>query len=556
MKKIIAFVSLLFTAGFGFSQTTARLTNQKDAFGSTYTYVGEVKGNVPNGLGLAVYASDNTASYYVGYFLNGQYSGKGCIMFNNSTFLSGDWKAGKLNGKGTSLNKDGGLYIGDWVDGKKEGKGTYFYKDNSFLVGNYSADDFSGRCLFFPASGLTLTDNIYKNGKKNGSGFQYELKDKTLFEGEWSNGEWVKSAPATYTGFVKSSSFFAEKSDNQIILGGINKANKNLIHDTAFFYDLKNKKRYFGRYENGFLKSGLTIKDDTSRFLGNLTSTGAQGQGSFMRLNRFYDEGNYVDDYLTGPGCTSLDLANKTVYYGGMLKGASSGKAFFVTKNKDLFVGEYVKGKFTGTGWRIRPDGIFTKGTWEDGMVATVTTLQRGDGSVVNLKPKNLGEAISTLYEFSYTHFDPLTGVPISFSESDLSDNDEIIEDVNNGLLVLPGVTKNLSITSLLSEAYIGLSLKTSDPRKAIDKYLELCKAVQQAQVVLKKGAAPVKLEGRIKEVPAGLANVVSRFTVPGYDDTNDFNFNVILQQVSATDYRVYIGASNSTMLSAWITGE
>ena len=111
MKKMLA----LFIAVTALQQlksqttiTTGRIEGLKDAWNTTVDYVGEVKNKQPNGLGIAIYSNDY-ALRYSGYFVNGQYSGKGVLLFNEGSFLSGDWKNGKLTGKGANPTKDGDL---------------------------------------------------------------------------------------------------------------------------------------------------------------------------------------------------------------------------------------------------------------------------------------------------------------------------------------------------------------------------------------------------------------------------------------------------------------
>ena len=87
---------MILLAGYhAFSQTTARLEKQKDAWGTGYTYVGPVKNGKAEGLGMANYAGTGVM-YYVGYFANGQFSGKGTLMFRTGEFVSGEWKNGSI----------------------------------------------------------------------------------------------------------------------------------------------------------------------------------------------------------------------------------------------------------------------------------------------------------------------------------------------------------------------------------------------------------------------------------------------------------------------------
>jgi hypothetical protein len=536
---------IAFYAANSFSQTIARIKDLKDGFGSVITYVGEVKNGKPNGIGIALYNSDNTASYYAGYFVNGQFSGKGVLVFNHGGFISGDWKNGKVYGKGASLSKTGDFYKGDFINGEKNGNGTLVYKDNGFLTGQFKTDDYNGRCIFISSKGEILTDNIYVKSKKQGSGYQYGSDDKKLWEGEWSNGEWVREYPASYASFIKKPSFYSEKTGNQILMGGVDKSNNNVLQDTAFFFDLKMKKRYFGKYEKGFLKSGLVIRDDSTRFLGTLNDNGATGNCSFLKMNNFYDEGNYVNDLLDGSNCLSVDIKKKTVYYGSAKGGKFTGKAFFADIDKSLCVGDYVNGKFTGSGYIIRKDGSFTKGTWEDGYPVKVAVMNDGNGKAVQLNPKNFSEAFSFLNEQYKETFELLKGK--------LAYDDEVDDEdyaFNSGLYNLPGSLKNFAVTDFVDDTYLSLYLKTTDEKKAIAKYNELCKAVLSTTVA-RPGYGAVKMEGEIEDEASFEPNTVSKFHFAG-DNTSNFNICVIVRKVH-DDYMIFLSAGSYNLMDNWI---
>jgi len=266
MKKLLVLTVFICALQILNAQTTGRLEGLRDSWGTTYDYVGEIKNKQPNGLGVAIYSNDNTLRYS-GYFLNGMYNGKGVLLFKNGTFLSGEWKNGKLNGKGADLTASGDLYVGEFVDGKRNGSGTYTYDDKSFLFGKFKDDNFNGRCIFISATGRTVADNIYTNGKKNGDGYQYEIDSKTLYEGIWKDGTWQNSASASYNSFLKSPNFFAEKTDNQIIIGGIDKTNNNLLQDTGFYYNIKNNSRTFGYNEKGYLVLAKNVQQQNAVWL-------------------------------------------------------------------------------------------------------------------------------------------------------------------------------------------------------------------------------------------------------------------------------------------------
>ncbi|MFI5188115.1 MAG: hypothetical protein ACHQF0_15395, partial [Chitinophagales bacterium] len=306
MKKIVLLLTSCLIIASLSAQTTGRLENLKDVWGTSFNYVGEIKNKQPNGIGVAIY-SNKTTLRYAGNFVDGIFNGKGALLFADGTFLSGEWKNGKLNGRGAFLNKDGDIYVGGFADGKKEGAGSFVYGNKGILCGNLKNDTYEGRCIFINANGTTLADNIYSNGKKDGSGYQYELDTKKLFEGTWSNGDWVSSGTSSYNSFLKDARFYSEKTDDQIVIGCINRNNKDMLQDTSFFYDLKNSKRYFGYYDDGYLTDGIVVRD-SSCFFGKINTNGAYGWCSLYKLKKYYDEGNYADDYLNGSNSLSINL--------------------------------------------------------------------------------------------------------------------------------------------------------------------------------------------------------------------------------------------------------
>ncbi|MEO8711136.1 MAG: hypothetical protein ABI405_03380 [Parafilimonas sp.] len=522
MKKMLTLitVSLLLQQLTAQTTTSGRIEGLRDAWGTTIDYVGEIKNKQPNGLGIAIY-SNGIALRYSGNFVNGQYSGKGVLLFKDSSFLSGDWKNGKLNGKGANLSNTGDLYVGYFADGKKDGKGTFMYADNSLLVGNMQNDTYEGRCIYIPASGKTISDNIYTAGKKNGSGYQYELDSKTLYEGTWNNGDWVSSSTASYKSFLKADNFTGEKNDEQILMGLIDKNNNNSMQDTGFFYDLDKQKRYFGYSDKGLFTDGLIIKDST-RFLGKVNDDGAYGPCSFYKLKKFYDEGNYQNDYLTGDGSLSIDLHKMTTYYGSTAdKGLFSGQAWFTNNYNELYKGNYEDGAFNGSGYIVFRNGTTVKGTFKDGKTMTVTSFTDGNGAAISQNPKTISEALSTVINEYSNDYEALIGQEAD--EDDYSFDDYYSAD--NSIITLPGsVGDNVILEDydfyLMYNAtmYDGMTYKDAQT-----KYDELCKSLAGVSLHLKRSTAPVTLSGNIE--PAQESETTrTDFTFNNYSTLKDYH--------------------------------
>ena len=521
MKKLPALfifsLALLHATG---QTSTGRLENLKDGWNITINYVGEIKNGQPNGLGLAIYTND-FALRYAGNFLNGLYNGKGALLFKDGTFLSGEWKNGKLNGKGAYLSKDGDLYVGYFVDGKKNGKGTFIFANKSLLTGEMKNDTYEGRCIYIPADGKTISDNIYSDGKKNGSGYQYEINSKTLYEGTWSNGEWVNSGTASYYSFLKDANFYAEKSDDQILMGGIDKNNNNLLQDTAFFYNLKNNSRYFGYCEKGYLSDGIIIKDSTD-FIGKVADDGAYGQCSFYKIKKFYDEGSYQRDFLTGPNNLSVDLNKNTIYYGETADGGLfSGKAWFANNYNELYVGSFERGKFTGNGFIVFSNGKTVRGAFEKGNTITVTSLTDENGKPIPQKPKTLTDALSIITNEYADNYEAFKGTE---ADEDAYPVDDYYS-AHKSIVSFPGsVDENVIAEdydfylSFQAAMYKGKSFAAAQA-----KYDEICKALSTASLNLKQSSTPVTLSGDVEEAKE-TATSRSKFSLKNYSSLSDYN--------------------------------
>jgi hypothetical protein len=542
MKKMLVLIVLTVVIQHANAQTTTgRIEGLRDGWGTTVDYVGEIKNKQPNGLGIAIYSND-FALRYSGYFVNGQYSGKGVLLFKDGTFLSGDWKNGKLNGKGAYLNKDGDIYVGYFVDGKKEGMGNFVYGDNSLLYGQMKNDTYEGRCIYIPNTGKTVSDNIYINGKKNGSGYQYEVDSKTLYEGTWKDGDWVSSSTASYNSFLKNANFYAEKTDDQILIGGVDKSNNNLLQDTAFFYDLGKNKRYFGYYDKGFLSDGIIIKD-SSRFFGKVNDDGAYGQCSFYKIKKFFDEGPYQGDYLNGSNCLSIDLDKMTIYYGATgEKGAFTGKAWFSNKYNELYVGNFEDGKFTGTGYIVFKNGKTVKGTFKDGVTQTVASLTDENGEPIIQKPKTFSDALSIIANEYSNNYE-------AFKGDDASEDDYPIDDyydAYNSIISFPGTMK----TDVILEdydfylMYNATMYKGTDYTQAQSKYNELCKSLSSASLHLKHSSTPVTLSGTV-ETPTQSETTRTKFTLNNYSLLTDYNVYAELKYADDGTYSVSLVAGD-----------
>jgi hypothetical protein len=548
MKRIILSVLLTGWLSCSFAQTTTgKITGLKDAWGESITYIGEIKNKQPNGIGVAIYNNDH-ALRYAGNFVNGMYQGKGTMLFKNGAFLTGDWKNGKLNGKGCNLTVNGNIYMGPFSDGKREGKGNLIYSDNSILQGEWRNDKFNGRSIYIPASAATVSDNIYVDDKKNGTGYQYEIDNKKLFQGIWKDGDWQSATTDNYKSFLTNTDFYAEKTDKQVLLGTLNSSTR-LMADTGFFYDLVNKKRYFGVYKNGMFDNGVVERDDSTRYIGALNKQGLTGYCNFYKVANFYEEGMYVNDFLNGPGSLSIDLKKKSVYYGQAdEKGFFTGKAWFVNNQNDIYNGDYVKGRFTGNGFKINERGYCLKATWDDGYPVTVSSLTDEKGAAVSLAPKSLAEAIALVTKQATADLDLLKGKEESEGLYDLMPKSKSIIAFPLGLkkdYIQEDIDYNVN--------YIAPYLVTTDFAKAKAKYNELSKQVTALKIILDKGTPAFTLDGKPTDPDETIDTNACIFEFPSKDGIPyGYAVSVVMVKDDSGNYTVEIvlGDKDSTVVT------
>ncbi len=540
MKQVslLLFISLMITSIIDAqpsSTSIGKIDSLKDGWGEYYNYTGDIKNKLPNGLGVAHYNGDYVL-WYAGYFLNGKFEGKGALIFKDGFFLSGNWKGGKLNGTGTNLTKTGDIYIGDFSDGSKQGQGIYVFKDNSILSGNFKADKYDGRCIYINTTGDIISDNIYRSDKKNGPGYQYEVKDKKLYKGTWKDGDWQDANEGSYKSFLLNPNFIGEKTENHILMGSIDKANKNLLTDTAFYYDLEPKKKYFGLYDAGFLQNGLTVKDDSTIFVGRATRDGAQGACRFYKVGKYYDEGNYVDDFLSGQNCMSIDIEKKTLYFGEMKNsGEFSGKAWFVSKGGTLYNGTYLEGGFTGNGTKTTVDGLSIKGIWDDGVITTLEGITDHKGQKLNIKPTNMTDVISFMSRFDENDLDALIGE----EESDWTN--DLAYYVYDSYIQLPNTEKTYIVedNDYYLSAYTILK-RTDDFETAKTLYNTVCADIKKAKPIVETGTSAVSMLGDIQNVDSEDEATVSLFKPSKQSQKySDFSVAVRLSKDADNKYEV-----------------
>ena len=298
------------------------------------------------------------------------------------------------------------------------------------------------------------------------------------------------------------------------------------------------------------LEKGLIIKDDSTRLIGSFNDDGAYGYCHFLKLGKYYDEGTYVKDYLNGAKNLSINIDKKTVYFGQMIGEAEfTGKAWFASSSNDLYNGDYLDGKFTGSGWRIDKTGYQVKGTWDDGNIKTITSILNNKGETVNLKPKTLSEALSIAYNAYPGEFLGIQG------NDNYGDDYDWLELFYESMINFPGTSATDLIASDYDEYwyYVATYAQTEGFDEAKAKYNELCKQVAAATITFKKGANPAKLTGDIKAADEETDFILTEFELPAsINDPNDFGVSVVLKKNIDDKYIVMIVCGDNYGVSNW----
>ena len=544
MKKLILFTTIFVICHGLFAQKSAintqkigTLKNLKDAWDISYNYTGEIINGKPDGYGVATY-SNGTVTRYVGQFVNGFYSGKGVMLFVNGSFSAGNWLNGKLDGKGGYTTEGGVFYAGELSNGMRNGAGILVYKDNSFVKGNYKNDKLTGRCVNVWTDGNIISDIYYNNDLRNGTGFQYEVGSDKLYEGEWKDDKWVQASSAGFTSFLNETGFKGEKTSDHILIGSVTRS--GYLRDTAYFYDLNKHKRYFGYYIDGFIKDGLQLRDDSTRFVGAVDDNGAKGYCYDFKFGKYYTQGTFMND-LTNGEIIDIDLVKKTVYIGFASNGTFTGKAHFFNDKGSMYYGDYINGRLNGQGFRLESSGHYTEATWKDGSPVTVTKIVTAKGDVISGTAKSFNESLNIVVKDFPDYFDNI----ISYLSDDYSyddwlkngDDDTAYYDYYNSLIRFFGSTKPDVIADDLdvTDAYIATMYEGDDASKAKAKYNEVVKQLSAATITNSKLTKPTKLKGEIVAPDLSKKNNTTEFDLDA--DASDYaSFHIWVKLLKGED--------------------
>ena len=350
------------------------------------TYEGEFRLGKRHGQGQYMWRDGRQ---YTGEFQDNLRHGKGKFAYANSTFYEGDFVDGKRHGVGRFVFDDGSLYDGEWKEGRYHGTGTLVHSDGKQYTGEFEA------------------------GLAHGQGKEVDLSGNVTYEGKWIRGERAdlrrttpeskpkrpahvnprppsarKASPATQPG---PSTTTAEASPTQ----RADPRDCEAVVDEEVTDQQGNPGRYTGlvlkqtrqphgvgrlvysdgkRIHEGFWIEGR--KEGHGRCLffpqgdfheGEYKGNLRHGPGRYQWKDGRSFVGHYVDDLRDGKGVFEYPSGEK--YEGMFAKGQRSGFGRFdFDSGKGYYTGEWVAGKYHGSGRLVWNDGMIYDGEFKAGV--------------------------------------------------------------------------------------------------------------------------------------------------------------------------------------------
>jgi hypothetical protein len=243
---------------------------------------------------------------YQGEFLNGMFHGKG--EFTETGFhYDGDFQVGEMTGSATIIWLNDERYVGEVKAGLMHGKGEY-YSEGATYIGEFESNYFHGSGELTEAS-LSTYSGQFRNGKFHGTGL-FQFNDGSLYSGEFVENRLVSGTHTSLNGDIYEGQF------------------QDWVYDGE----------------------------------GQLTTTGGDSYS-----------GQFSFGYLQGPG--EHFAADGSHYVGEFDYGRYHGQGKLISQNGDIYEGEFFYGDQQGQGkiTYANPvaDVIDRSGTWESGQLIT-----------------------------------------------------------------------------------------------------------------------------------------------------------------------------------------
>ena len=371
-------------------------------------YIGE-RNNNGNRHGKGIIISKN-GHKYVGEWNNGKRHGEGTYTYPDGTKYEGNFLDGKRHGQGTYTFPDGKKYEGNFLDGKRHGQGIQYDKDNKKIYeGEWKEDDPDGEGTYTFPDGKKYEGN-FLDGKRHGQGIQYDKDNKKIYEGEWKeddpDGEGTlfdQNHQKIYIGAWKNG-----KRQKPLLSVHDTVVDSCMLDDNTSIDAFINKYKGENKSEGNFLDGkrhgqGTYTFPDGKKYEGNFLDGKRHGQGiQYDKDNKKIYEGEWKEDDPDGEG-TLFDQNHQKIYIGAwkngkrqkpllsvhdtvvdscMLDDNTSIDAFINKyKGENKSEGNFLDGKFHGTGTYTFPDGSKYEGNFLDGKFHGTGTYTFPDGS-------------------------------------------------------------------------------------------------------------------------------------------------------------------------------
>ena len=153
--------------------------------GASYIYTGAIENGKRTGKGKCVW----DLGVYEGQWVNDRFHGQGSMYWGDGDGEEyvGQWKDGKMDGQGTMTYADGRKYVGQWKDGMCHGQGTMTYANGQKYVGQWKDGMYYGQGTYTYASGAKYVGQ-WKDDQRSGQGKMIYANGEK-YVGQWRNDQ-------------------------------------------------------------------------------------------------------------------------------------------------------------------------------------------------------------------------------------------------------------------------------------------------------------------------------------------------------------------------------
>ena len=283
---------------------------------------------------------DDDGNFYVGDFVDSQYSGQGRMVFASGNIYAGEWAEGRIDGVGTFTFTSGDVYKGAFLNGLRHGQGTYTWANGEVYKGEWVRDRRQGYGTFTWPDDSGSYEGYWKNSSYHGEG-KLVYANGNVYKGNWEEGVRQGQGRMTYT-------------DGSVYDGEWNQDERH-GHGTMIY---ASGNVYEGQWENGR----------------------KQGEGTYTFSNGTIYQGQLADDRISGQGKAVYTSGN--TYEGEWENGKKQGTGIYTYANGNVYEGEFDHDRYHGQGKMTYADGSVYEGAWKDGMKHGQGKMVYADGTV------------------------------------------------------------------------------------------------------------------------------------------------------------------------------